>query len=194
MVSACVCPVRLYSVCVCVSTLVWHLYGSCQFPPYLRGRSAATRKQQKETSYWKFFFFFLLFSTERHFCSPPPPRRPTAYTAIRRVSRHDGYLRSGAPFISSEPGFASILAGVIFLARSFGNLSSMGWLARGLLFHAQHQPAALSSLSGASIWIKWLWIWMCRCHASRTHTHINHFGLLSPFRVQRCFNLEFRDD
>lgn len=146
------------------------------------------RKQVIESS----FFFPLLFLTERHFCSSPP--RPKAYTAVHSVSRHDGYLRSGAPFISFKPGFASIRAGVIFLARSFGNLSSMGWLARGLLFHAQHQPTALSSLSGASIWIKWL---RCVVVTRHGHKYTSHKSILSfypPFCGFRCFNVEFWQD
>lgn len=61
-----------------------------------------------------------------------------------------------APFISSKPGFASIQAVVISVARSFGNLSSMSWLSKGLLFHSHHPPTPLISSSEVEILIKWL--------------------------------------
>lgn len=175
-------------VCVCVSTLLWHLYGSCQFFSLSRRQISSDTQTVKGNKLLKVVFFSAILN-RRALCSLPP--RPTAYTAVHSVSRHDGYLRSGAPFISSKPGFASIRAGVIFLARSFGNLSSMGWLARGLLFHAQHQPAALSSLSGASIWIKCVAVTR---HGHKYCTHKSILGLLSAFCGWRCFSVESRDD
>lgn len=150
MVSACARPVCVFA-CACVSTLVWHLYVWCQVSLIAEAdRQQQTSGRRKQLIESCFFTTRLLFLPWR--C------RTTSIDGASNASYNSEHSHlqckstrwlsgRGAPFISSEPGFASIRAAVIFLARSFGNLSSMSWLTRGLLFHPQHQPTPLNSLS-----------------------------------------------
>lgn len=148
-------------MCACVCTLVWHLfiwrsgYELLITEACLLWRPNSKRKQLSCSCF-----------SEHDFCSFPPPDHVTSDDGASNASYNSQpsnlLCKSTrwlsvyrAPFISSKPGFASIHAVVIFLAGSFGNLSSMGWLTKGLLFHPHHPPHP-SFLYLEKILIKWL--------------------------------------
>lgn len=191
MVSACVCPACVFA-CVCVSTLVWHLHVRCQVSliteANLLQQTNGRRKQLIESCFFTTQLLFL-----------PCRDRATSIDGASNASYNSEHSHlpckstrwlsaRGAPFISSEPGFASIRAAVIFLARSFGNLSSMSWLTRGLLFHPQHQPTPLSSLSWSINYNEMSCIFNSEASYENIHKYIKGGNKITLWKVL-CINV-----
>lgn len=127
------------SVCPCLTSfyLLFRLLAS-----YQRALSAMTAKQQKETTKLKLFFrsWLLFLSSLSHVTSNDGASSASYNSQLSNLLCKSTWWLSlyRAPFISSTLGFSSIHAAVIFFSRSFGNLSSMGWLTKGLLLHPPH--------------------------------------------------------